>query len=147
MIQQFFSENLLAIEMKRTHIILNKPVYLGLSILEMSKIVMCEFGYGYVKPKHGELQAKLYYMDTYRFIVFMKTKKNYVDIAKAVATRVDTSNYEFDKPLPTGKIGKKFELTKDELDAKIMILFAALKPKTCFYLTDDNEEKQKAQTT
>ena len=75
MIQQFFSENLPAIEMKRTHIILNKPVYLGLSILEMSKIVMCEFGYGYVKPKHGELQAKLYYMDTYRFIVFMKTKK------------------------------------------------------------------------
>ena len=106
MIQQFFTENLPAIEMKRTHIILNKPVYLGLSILEMSKIVMCEFGYGYVKPKHGELQAKLYYMDTYRFIVFMKTKKSYVDIAKDVATRFDTSNYEFDKPLPTGKLEK-----------------------------------------
>ena len=50
-----FSENLLAIEMKRIQILMNKPVYLGLSILEMSKTVMYELWYDYVKLKYREL--------------------------------------------------------------------------------------------
>ena len=57
------TEHLLAIQMKKTEIFMNKPVYLGLSILELSKIVMYEFWYDYVKPKYGE-KAKLCYMDT-----------------------------------------------------------------------------------
>ena len=51
---KFFTENLLAIEMKKTEILMNKPVYLGLSILELSKILMYEFWYDYVKLKYGE---------------------------------------------------------------------------------------------
>ena len=58
---KLFIEHLLAIEKKKTEIPMNKPVYLGLSILELSKILMCEFWYDYVKPKFGE-KAKLCYM-------------------------------------------------------------------------------------
>ena len=65
---KFFTEHPLVIEMKKTQIFMNKPVYLGLSILELSKILIYEFSYDYVKPTYGE-KAKMYYMDTDRFIV------------------------------------------------------------------------------
>ena len=71
---------------------MNKPVYLGLSILEISKIVMYEFWYYYVKLKYGE-KAKLCYIDTDSFIVYIKTKDIQVDIAKDIETRSDTLNY------------------------------------------------------
>ena len=67
-----FTENLLAIEMRKTQVLMNKPVYLGLSILDLSKTVMYEFWYDYVKPKYDE-NAKLCYMDTDSFIVHIKT--------------------------------------------------------------------------
>ena len=51
---KFFIENVLVIEMKKTEMLMNKPVYLGLSLLELSKILMYEFLYDYVKPKYGE---------------------------------------------------------------------------------------------
>ena len=82
---------------------MNKPVYLGLSILELNKIVTYEFWYEYVKQKYGE-KAKLCYMDTnVVYIVYIKTEDIYVDIAKDVETRADTSNCELDRPLPRGK--------------------------------------------
>ena len=68
---------------------MNKSVYLGLSILELSKILMYEFWYDYVKPKYGE-KAKLCYMDTDSFIVYIKTDDIYKDIAEDVETRLDT---------------------------------------------------------
>ena len=92
---KFFTENLLAIEMKKIKILMDKPVYLGLSILELSKILMYEFWYDYVKPKYGE-KVKLCYMDTDSFIVYIKTDYIYKDIAGHVETRFDTSNYELD---------------------------------------------------
>ena len=67
---KFFTEKLLAIKMKKK-MLMNKPVYLGLSILELSKILMCEFWYDYVKLKYGE-KAKLCYVDTNSFIVYIK---------------------------------------------------------------------------
>ena len=83
---------------------MNKPVYLGLSILELSKIVMDEFWYDYVKPKYKG-KAKLCYMDTDSLIVYIKTENIYTDIAKDVEARFDTSTY--DRPLPKGKKTKK----------------------------------------
>ena len=58
--------------MKNTEILMNKPVYLGLSILELCKILMYEFRYDYVNPKYGE-KVKLCYMNTYSFILYIKT--------------------------------------------------------------------------
>ena len=75
-----FSEKLLAIEMKKTKVKMNKPVYLGLSILEISKILMYEFWYGSIKPKYGD-NIKLCYMDTDSFIMHIKTEDFYKDIA------------------------------------------------------------------
>ena len=60
---KYFSENLKEIKMKKTKIKINKPIYLGLSILEISKILMYEFWYDYMKPKYGD-NVKLCYMDT-----------------------------------------------------------------------------------
>ena len=91
-----------------------KPVY-----LDSSKILMYEFWYDYVKPKYGE-KAKLCYMDTGSFIVYTKTDVIYQDIAEDVETKFDTLNYEFDRPLPKGKIKKVIGLMKDGLGGKIM---------------------------
>ena len=67
----YFTENLLAVEMKKTQILKNKPIYLALPILKLSKILMYEFWYDYVKPKYGE-KAKLSYIDTDSFILYIK---------------------------------------------------------------------------
>ena len=80
---KFFTENLLTIEMRKTQILMNKPVYLGLSILDLCKTVMYEFWYDYVKPKYGE-NAKLFHMDTESFTVHVKTEDIYKDIAEYV---------------------------------------------------------------
>ena len=68
---------------EKTQILVNKPVYLGFSILELSKILMYEVWYDYVKPKYGE-KSKLCYMDIGSFIVYIKTDDIYKDIAQDV---------------------------------------------------------------
>ena len=94
---KFFTENLSAIEMRKTQILMNKPVYLGFSILGLSKIVIYEFWYDYLKPKYGE-NPKLCYMGINSFIVCAKTDDIYKDIVEDITTRFDTSNYKLDKP-------------------------------------------------
>ena len=112
---------------------------------------MYEFWYDYVKPKYGE-KAKLCYMDTNSFIVYIKTDDIYKDIAEDVETRFDTSNYELecnfiDRPLPKGKNEKVIGLMKDELGGKIMTKFVGLRAKTYSYLIDDGSEDKKAKGT
>ena len=143
---KWFSEKLLPIEMKKTKVKMNKPIYLDLSILEISKTLMYEFWYDYMKPKYGD-NVKLCYMDTDSFIMHIKTEDFYQDIADDVEKRFDTSNYEINRPLPIGKNKKVIGLMKDELEGKIMTEFVALRPKTYSYLTDDCEEDKKAKGT
>ena len=140
------SENLSIIEMRRAKAKINKPIYLGLSILEISKLLMYEFWYDYMKPKYDD-NVKLCYMDTYSFIMNIKTEDFYKDIANDVEKRFDTSNYEVDRPLPTGKNKKVIGLMKDELGGRIITEFVALRPKTYSYLTDDCKEDKKAKGT
>ena len=85
--------------MRKTVTLMNKSVYLGLSISDLSKTVLSYFWYDYVKPKYDE-KGKLCYMDTSRFIVHVKRDDVYKDVAEDVQTRFDTSNYELDRPLP-----------------------------------------------
>ena len=73
-----------------------------ISILEISKVVMQGLWYDYVKPKYGE-KAALCHMDTKSLVVYKKAKDISLDIAKDVETRLDTSNYELERPLPKGK--------------------------------------------
>ena len=81
---------------------MNKPIYLGLSILEISKILMYEFWYDYMKPKYND-DVRLCYMDTDSFIMNIKTNSFYKDISDDVECKFDTSNYEVKIPLPIGK--------------------------------------------
>ena len=142
----FLTENLLAIEMKNTQIVMNKPVYLRLSIPELSKILMYKFWYDYVKPTYGE-KSKLCYINTDSLIIYIKTDAIYKDIAEDVATRFDTSDYELDKPLSKIKNKKVIGLIKDDLGRKIMVKFVGLRAKTYSYLIDDGIEDKKAKDT
>ena len=132
--------------MKKTKLEMNKPVYLGLAILEISKTLMYEFWYDYMKPKYGD-NVKLCYMDTDSFIMHIKTEDLYEDIANYVEKRSDTSNYEVNRPLPKGTNKKVIGLMKDELGGKIMTEFVTFRPKTHSYLMDDGENKKKAKGT
>ena len=140
------SEDLSIIEMKKTKVKMSKPIDLGLSILETSKILIYEFWYDYMKPKHGN-NVKLCYMDTDSFIMNIKTNDFYEDIANDVENRFDTSNYEVNRLLPMGKNKKVIGLMKDELGGKIITEFVTLRPKTYSYLTDDGKEDKKAKGT
>ena len=99
------SEDLSIIEMKKTKLKMNKPIYLGLSILEISKILMYEFWYDYMKPKYND-NVKLCYMDTDSFIMNIKTNDFYEDIASDVENRFNTSNYEVNRPLAMERVRK-----------------------------------------
>ena len=138
----YISEDLSIIEMKKTKVKMNKPIYLGLSILEINKILMHEIWYDYMKRKYND-SVKLCYMDTDSFVMNIKTEDFYKDVANDVEKRFDTSNYEVDRPLPTGKNKKVIGLMKDELGGRIITEFVALRPKTYSYLTDDFKEDKR----
>ena len=120
--------------MNKTKVKMNKPIYLGLSILDISKILMYGFWYDYMKRKCND-NVKLCYMDTDSFVMNIKTKDFYKDISSDVDKRFDTSNYEVNRPLPTGKNKKVIGLMKDELGGKITE-FVTLRPKAYSYLTE-----------
>ena len=90
--KKHFSENSKAMEIKKTTIKMNKPVYLCMSILDISITLINEFSYDYIKPKYKD-KAKLCYMDTDRLIIHIKTEDFYEDIANDVEKWFDTSNY------------------------------------------------------
>ena len=140
------SEDLSIIEMKKTKVKMNKPIYLGLSILEISKILMYEFWYDYMKSKYNG-NVRLCYMDTDSFIMNIKTNDFYKDITNDVENKFDTSNYEVNRHLPRGKNKKIISLMKDKLGGKIITEFVTLRPKTYSFLTDDGKEDKKAKGT
>ena len=143
---KLIDNNLAIIEMKKVKVKMNKPIYLGLSILDISKITMYEFWYDYVKIKYQD-RARLCYMDTDSFVVNIRTKDFYKDISQDVNKRFDTSNYTFDRPLSTGINKKVIGLMKDELGGDIITEFVALSSKAYSYITNDFIEMKKAKGT
>ena len=135
-------------EMKKLEVKMNKPVYLGQAILDISKTLMYEFWYHYIKPKYRD-NARLCYMDTDSFIINIKTENFYRDVANDAKEWYDTSNYdENDKrTFPIGENKKVISLFKDELGGKIMTEFIALTPKAYAYLKEDGSEHKKVKGT
>ena len=99
-----------------------------------------------MKPKYND-NVRLCYMDTDSFVMHIKTNDFYKDIASDVENRFDTSNFEINRPLPTGKNKKVIVLMKDELGGKIITEFVTLRPKTYSFLTDDGKEDKKTKGT
>ena len=142
---KYFLEDLMAIEMKnKTKVKMNRPIYLGMSILDIIETLMYEFWYDYIKPKYQD-RAKLCYMDTDSFVIHIIAEDFYKDISNDVEKWFDTSNYDKDdkRSLPIGKNKKIIGFFKNELGEKIMIEFVGLKAKTYSYLMDDDSEHKK----
>ena len=132
--------NLMGCEMGKIKVVMNKPVYLGQAILDLSKLIMYEFHYDYMLPKYGD-NIKLCYMDTDSFVYDIETEDFYKDIADDVEARFNTSGY-CDRPLPVGKNKKVIGLMKDELEGQIMKEFIALRPKMYSYRVGNSEPKK-----
>ena len=122
--------------MKKTSVKMNKPIYLGLAILSLSKIKMYEYWHDEMKPKYGN-RIRLCYMDMDSFIMHIKTEDFYEDTAQDVEKKYDTSNYTVERPLPMDMNKKVTGMMKDELAGNIMKKFIGLRPKCYSYLTDD----------
>ena len=146
-----FNYDLMAIEMKTTEVLMNKPIAVGQAILDTSKTLMYEFWYDYLKPKYQD-NIKLCYMDTDSFIIQIETDDFFKDISNVVDKWFDTSKYDKNdnRPLEIGKNKKIIGKFKDELNGKIITEFIALRAKTYAYtqLNEDKiEEHKKAKGT
>ena len=127
-----FGENLMDCEMGKIKVVMNKPVYLGQAILDLSKLVMYEFHYDYMEPKYRE-NLKFCNMDTDSLIYHIKTEDFYADIAEDVPASSDTSGCDPTKPLPIGLNKKVTGMFKDEMAGEVITEFVALRPKSYSY--------------
>ena len=142
--RKIFNENLVSVHMKKTSLTMNKPVYLGMSILDLSKIVMFDFHYQYIKAKYGK-QAKLLFTDTDSFLYEIQTEDFYKDISGDVKDRFDTSDYPEGHPsgIPTGVNKKVLGMFKDEAAGKIIKEFVGLRAKLYSYKMDEGKENKR----
>ena len=134
--------------MRKTKVVMNKPVYLGQAILDISETLMYEFCNDYLKTKYGD-KVKLCYIDTDSFIIHVETEDFYKDIADDVNERFDTSGYnkEDNRPLPIGINKKVIGMFKNELDGRVMTENANARAKAHAFLWENGGkeyEKKKA---
>ena len=142
--RKIFSENLVSVLMKRTSLKMNKPVYLGMCILDLSKTIMYDFHYNYVKPKYGD-KAKLLFTDTDSLMYEIQTEDFYKDISEDVKDRFDTSGYPENHPsgIPTGINNKVLGMFKDEAAGKNIIEFVGLRAKLYSLKMEDGKANKK----
>ena len=141
---KIFSENLVSVHMKKTSLTMNKPVYLGMCILDLSKIIMFDFHYNYIKPKYGN-NAKLLFTDTDSLMYEIQTEDFYKDISGDVNNRFDTSDYPENHPsgIPTGINKKVLGMMKDEAAGKNIKEFVGLRSKLYSFIMEDGGENKK----
>ena len=141
---KIFNENLVSVHMKKTSLTMNKPVYLGMCILDLSKTLMFDFHYNYIKPKYGD-KAKLLFTDTDSFLYEIQTEDFYKDISGDVNKRFDTSDYPENHPsgIPTGINKKVLGMFKDEVAGKIIKEFVGLRSKLYSFIMEEGKENKK----
>ena len=139
-----FSENLISIHMKRKELTFNKPIYLGMCILDLSKTLMYDFPYNYIKQKYGN-KAKLLFTDTDSLMYEIQTEDFYKDISKDVKDRFDTSDYPPNHPsgIPSGFNKKVLGMFKDEVMGRVIDEFVGLRAKSYSYKMFEGEETKK----
>ena len=139
-----FNENLVSVHMKKTSLTMNKPVYLGMCILDLSKTLMYDFHYNYIKTKYGD-KAKLLFTDTDSLLYEIQTEDFYKDISGDVKDRFDTSNYPENHPsgIPTGINNKVVGMFKDEEAGDNIKEFVGLRAKLYSYKMEKGKENKK----
>ena len=139
-----FDECLIGVHMKKIKLTFNKPVYLGMCILDLSKTLMYDFHYGYVKKKYGP-KAKLLFTDTDSLAYEIETEDFYKDIAGDVERLFDTSDMPRDHPsgIPAGKNKKVIGMFKDECGGKVMAEFVGLRAKLYSYKMYEGKEEKR----
>ena len=142
--RKIFNENLVSVHMKKTSLLMNKPIYLGMCILDLSKIIMYDFHYNYIKSKYAD-KAKLLFTDTDSLMYEIQTEDFYKDISGDVKDRFDTSDYPENHPsgIPTGENKKVLGMMKDEVAGKIIKEFVGLRSKLYSFVMDDGGETKK----
>jgi hypothetical protein len=126
-----FDENLVAIHMRKIILKFDKPVYLGMCILDLSKTLMYDFHYNYIKSKYGD-KAKLLFTDTDSLAYEIETDDFYKDISPDIQLKFDTSDYPNDHPL-AGVNKKVLGMFKDEACGKQIAEFVGLRAKLYSY--------------
>ena len=141
---KIFNKNLVSVHMKKTSLTMVKPVYLGMRILDLSKTIMFDFHYNYIKSKYGD-KAKLLFSDTDSLMYEIETEDFYKDISGDVKNRFDTSDYPENHPsgIPTGINKKVLGKMKDEAAGKIIKEFVGLRAKLYSYKMYEGEEEIK----
>ena len=142
--RKIFNENLVSVHMSKTSLLMNKPIYLGMCILDLSKIIMYDFHYNYIKSKYVD-KAKLLFTDTDSLMYEIETEDFYKDISGDVKDRFDTSDYPENHPsgIPTGENKKVLGMMKDEVAGKIIKEFVGLRSKLYSFVMDDGGETKK----
>ena len=139
-----FSENLISIHMKKTKLTFNKPVYLGMCILDLGKTLRYDFHYNYIMQKYGD-KAKLLFTDTDSLMYEIQTEDFYKDISKDVKDRFDTSDYPPNHPsgIPSRLNKKVLGRFKDEVGGKVIDEFVGLRAKLYSFKMFEGEETKK----
>ena len=138
-----FDENLIGIHLKRIKLVFNKPVYCGMSILDLSKTMIYDFHYNYIIPKFGKKQ-KLLFTDTDSLCYEIETEDFFADIAGDVKELFDTSNFDKNHPSEIqGKNKKVPGMMKDEAGGKIIEEFVGLRSKLYSYKMFEGKEEKK----
>ena len=139
-----FDKHLIAVHMKNTKVYFNKPVYVGQAILDLSKTLMFNFHYEYIKKKYGK-KAELLFTDTDSLMFQIKTKDFYKDIAGDVQDKFDTSDYptNHESGIKTGVNKKVIGMFKDEVAGQQITHFVGLRPKLYCYKVEDEKEIKK----
>ena len=139
-----FDKNLIAAHMKKTEVYFNKPVYVGQAILDLSKTLMFDFHYNYIKDKYAS-KAQLLFTDTDSLMYQIETKDFYKDIEEDVETKFDTSDYPANHPsgIPTGLNKKVIGMFKDEVAGKQITHFIGLRPKLYSFKIEEGKNVKK----
>ena len=136
-----FDENLIACHMKKTEVYFNKPIYVVQVILDLSKTLVFDFNYNYIKEKFGD-RAELLFTDTDSLMYVIQTEDFYQDIKKDIKRKFDTSDYPEKHPsgIKTGINKKVIGKFKDEAVGKQITHFVGLRPKLSRFKVEDNSE-------
>ena len=139
-----FDRNIIAVHMTKTEVYFSKPIYVGQAILDLSKTLMFDFHYDYIREKYNDA-AELLFTDTDSLLYLIHTDDFYKDISRRIKTKFDTSDYPESHPsgIETGVNKKVIGMFKDEVAGRQITHFVGLRPKLYSFKVEDDKTVRK----